>query len=69
MGYHNWFISAAFVGLACAVVSLVTINYGKVCRVHSQKKYWQIVQENLEKDGLRDEIRVVTNNESELIFK
>ncbi|KAJ5218248.1 uncharacterized protein N7498_000347 [Penicillium cinerascens] len=49
MGYQNCFISAAFVGMACAAVFLVMIKYGKACRVRSREKYWQIVQENWEK--------------------
>ncbi|KAJ5899854.1 hypothetical protein N7495_004598 [Penicillium taxi] len=46
MGYQNCFISVAFVGLACALVFLIMIKYGKSFRVRSREKYWQIVQEN-----------------------
>ncbi|KAI2785875.1 hypothetical protein POX_h09637 [Penicillium oxalicum] len=49
MGYQNCFISAAFVGMACASVFLVMIRYGKSCRIRSREKYWQIVRENREK--------------------
>jgi hypothetical protein len=49
MGYQNCFISAAFVGMACAAVFLVMIKFGKGCRVRSREKYWAIVQENWEK--------------------
>ncbi|KAJ5664724.1 hypothetical protein N7462_011537 [Penicillium macrosclerotiorum] len=49
LGYQNCFISAAFVGMACAAVFLVMIKYGKSCRIRSREKYWQIVQENLAK--------------------
>ncbi|KAJ5315971.1 hypothetical protein N7476_006278 [Penicillium atrosanguineum] len=49
MGYQNCFISAAFVGMACAAVFLVMIKWGKAFRVRSREKYWQIVQENWEK--------------------
>ncbi len=49
MGYQNCFISAAFIGMACAAVFLVMIKWGKSFRVRSREKYWQIVQENWEK--------------------
>lgn len=49
LGYQNCFISAAFVGLACAAVFLVMAKFGKTCRIRSQKTYWRIVQENWEK--------------------
>ncbi|KAJ5936731.1 hypothetical protein N7466_003181 [Penicillium verhagenii] len=49
LGYQNCFLSAAFVGMACAAVFLVMIKYGKSCRIRSREKYWKIVQENCEK--------------------
>lgn len=49
MGYQNCFISAAFVGLACALVFLVMIKFGKSFRIRSQERYWKIVEENWEK--------------------
>lgn len=49
LGYQNCFISAAFIGLACSLVFLVMIKWGKNFRVHSQTKYWSIVAENWEK--------------------
>lgn len=49
MGYQNCFISAAFIGLACALTFLVMIKFGKSIRVNSREKYWQIVGENWEK--------------------
>ncbi|PYH77771.1 kinase-like protein [Aspergillus uvarum CBS 121591] len=49
LGYQNCFISAAFVGLACAAVFLVMIKWGKGFRERSREKYWAIVVENQEK--------------------
>jgi hypothetical protein len=49
MGYQNCFISAAFVGMACASMFLIMIKYGKACRIRSREKYWAIVQENAER--------------------
>ncbi|CAL5867795.1 uncharacterized protein PFLUO_LOCUS2016 [Penicillium psychrofluorescens] len=49
MGYQNCFISAAFIGMACASVFLVMIKWGKACRIRTREKYWKIVQENWEK--------------------
>ncbi|KAL2814825.1 MFS general substrate transporter [Aspergillus granulosus] len=49
LGYQNCFISAAFVGLACSLVFLVMVKWGKTFRVHSRVKYWSIVVENWEK--------------------
>ncbi|RAH70796.1 putative MFS transporter [Aspergillus aculeatinus CBS 121060] len=49
LGYQNCFISAAFVGLACAAVFLVMIQWGKMFRERSREKYWAIVVENQEK--------------------
>ncbi|KAJ5974088.1 hypothetical protein N7481_011298 [Penicillium waksmanii] len=49
MGYQNCFISAAFVGLACASIFLVMIKFGKSFRIRSQERYWKIVEENWEK--------------------
>ncbi|KAJ5157628.1 uncharacterized protein N7482_008728 [Penicillium canariense] len=49
LGYQNCFISAAFVGMACAAVFLVMMKFGKSCRIRSREKYWKIVQENQEK--------------------
>ncbi|KAJ5475098.1 hypothetical protein N7539_008164 [Penicillium diatomitis] len=49
MGYQNCFISAAFVGMACSAVFLVMIRYGKMFRIRSREKYWEIVQGNWEK--------------------
>lgn len=46
LGYQNCFISAAFVGLACAAVFLVMIRWGKTFRTHTREKYWDIVDEN-----------------------
>ncbi|GAT28924.1 MFS transporter [Aspergillus luchuensis] len=46
LGYQNCFISAAFVGMACAAVFLVMIKWGKSFRMHSREKYWRIVEEN-----------------------
>ncbi|PYH46621.1 putative serine/threonine protein kinase ENV7 [Aspergillus saccharolyticus JOP 1030-1] len=46
LGYQNCFISAAFVGLACAAVFLVMIKWGKMFRERSREKYWDIVVEN-----------------------
>ncbi|PYI19127.1 putative MFS transporter [Aspergillus japonicus CBS 114.51] len=46
LGYQNCFISAAFVGLACAAVFLVMIKWGKGFRERSREKYWAIVEEN-----------------------
>ncbi|PWY72456.1 MFS transporter [Aspergillus sclerotioniger CBS 115572] len=49
LGYQNCFISAAFVGMACAAVFLVMIKWGKTFRIHSREKYWRIVEENWER--------------------
>ncbi|RAL09256.1 putative MFS transporter [Aspergillus homomorphus CBS 101889] len=49
LGYQNCFISAAFVGLACAAVFLGMIKWGKTFRERSREKYWRIVVENQEK--------------------
>ena len=49
MGYQNCFISAAFIGMACAAVFLVMIKYGKTLRIRSREKYWNLVVENREK--------------------
>ncbi|KAE8346848.1 hypothetical protein BDV24DRAFT_147027 [Aspergillus arachidicola] len=49
MGYQNCFISAAFIGLACAAVFLVMVKYGKTLRIRSREKYWNLVVENWEK--------------------
>ncbi|KAJ5291086.1 hypothetical protein N7478_000337 [Penicillium angulare] len=49
LGYQNCFVSAAFVGMACAAVFLVMIKYGKSYRIRSRERYWKIVQENWEK--------------------
>ncbi|KAJ5232621.1 hypothetical protein N7468_005577 [Penicillium chermesinum] len=49
MGYQNCFISAAFIGLACASVFLVMIKFGKRCRIRSRETYWKLVQENWDK--------------------
>ncbi|PYI06184.1 MFS general substrate transporter [Aspergillus sclerotiicarbonarius CBS 121057] len=46
LGYQNCFISAAFVGMACAAVFLVMLKYGKTFRMQSREKYWRIVAEN-----------------------
>ncbi|GKZ24801.1 hypothetical protein AbraCBS73388_011805 [Aspergillus brasiliensis] len=46
LGYQNCFISAAFVGMACAAVFLVMIKWGKTFRMQSRDKYWRIVEEN-----------------------
>ncbi|EHA21536.1 hypothetical protein ASPNIDRAFT_129315 [Aspergillus niger ATCC 1015] len=46
LGYQNCFISAAFVGMACAAVFLVMIKWGKTFRMQSREKYWRIVEEN-----------------------
>ena len=49
LGYQNCFISAAFIGMACAAVFLVMIKWGKTFRSQSREKYWDIVIENWEK--------------------
>ncbi|CAG8007245.1 unnamed protein product [Penicillium olsonii] len=49
MGYQNCFISAAFIGMACASVFLFMIKFGKTFRERSREKYWKLVQENWEK--------------------
>ncbi|KAJ5528039.1 hypothetical protein N7513_012198 [Penicillium frequentans] len=49
LGYQNCFVSAAFVGMACAAVFLVMIKYGKSFRIRSRERYWKIVQENFDK--------------------
>ncbi|KAL2798149.1 MFS general substrate transporter [Aspergillus keveii] len=49
LGYQNCFISAAFVGLACSLVFLAMVKWGKRFRVQSRTKYWRIVVENWEK--------------------
>jgi hypothetical protein len=49
LGYQNCFISAAFVGMACASVFLFMIKFGKTFRERSREKYWNLVQENWEK--------------------
>ncbi|KAF9894276.1 hypothetical protein FE257_007779 [Aspergillus nanangensis] len=46
MGYQNCFISAAFIGLACAAVFLAMVKWGKMFRTRSKDKYWSIVAEN-----------------------
>ncbi|EKV17447.1 MFS transporter, putative [Penicillium digitatum PHI26] len=48
MGYQNCFISAAFIGMACASVFLFMIKFGKTFRERSREKYWKLVQENWE---------------------
>ncbi|KAL2854267.1 kinase-like domain-containing protein [Aspergillus pseudoustus] len=49
LGYQNCFISAAFVGLACSLVFLAMVKWGKTFRAQSRTKYWSIVVENWEK--------------------
>ncbi|KAJ0421069.1 kinase-like domain-containing protein [Aspergillus carlsbadensis] len=49
LGYQNCFVSAAFVGLACSLVFLAMVKWGKTFRVRSRTKYWRIVVENWEK--------------------
>ncbi|KAE8354139.1 putative MFS transporter [Aspergillus coremiiformis] len=49
LGYQNCFISAAFIGMACAAVFLVMIKYGKTFRMRSRERYWNLVVENWEK--------------------
>lgn len=49
LGYQNCFISAAFIGMACASVFLVMVKYGKTCRERSRERYWKMVQQNWEK--------------------
>lgn len=49
MGYQNCFISAAFIGMACASVFFVMIKFGKTFRERSREQYWELVQENWEK--------------------
>ncbi|PWY89333.1 MFS general substrate transporter [Aspergillus heteromorphus CBS 117.55] len=49
LGYQNCFISAAFVGMACAAVFLVMTRWGKMFRVRSRERYWKIVEENWER--------------------
>ena len=49
LGYQNCFISAAFVGLACASLYLVMIKFGKRCRIHSAERYWKLLAKNKEK--------------------
>lgn len=49
LGYQNCFISAAFVGLACALTFLLMIKFGKESRIRNREVYWKIVQENWEK--------------------
>ncbi|OGE54616.1 hypothetical protein PENARI_c006G11789 [Penicillium arizonense] len=48
MGYQNCFISAAFIGMACAAVFLFMIKFGKTFRERTREKYWKLVQENWE---------------------
>ncbi|KAL2004918.1 hypothetical protein VTN00DRAFT_2768 [Thermoascus crustaceus] len=49
LGYQNCFISAAFIGMACAAVFLVMIKWGKTFRERSRERYWELVVENWEK--------------------
>ncbi|KAJ5555424.1 hypothetical protein N7535_007859 [Penicillium sp. DV-2018c] len=49
MGYQNCFISAAFIGMACASVFLFMVKFGKTFRERSRVKYWKMVQTNVEK--------------------
>ena len=49
MGYQNCFISAAFIGMACASVFFVMFKFGKTFRERSREQYWKLVQENWEK--------------------
>ena len=49
LGYQNCFISAAFIGLACASIFIFMIFFGKTFRVRSKEKYWKLVVENREK--------------------
>lgn len=46
LGYQNAFISAAFIGMACASTFLIMIKFGKGFRIRSRERYWKIVQEN-----------------------
>ncbi|KAK9364781.1 major facilitator superfamily domain-containing protein [Lipomyces kononenkoae] len=48
MGYQNCIVSAAFIGMACCVLFLIMIVFGKGFRVRSKEKYWALVVENLE---------------------
>ncbi|KAL2216310.1 MFS transporter [Thermoascus aurantiacus ATCC 26904] len=49
LGNQNCFVSAAFVGMACAAVFLVMIRWGKTFRARSRERYWELVVENWEK--------------------
>ncbi|KAJ5814800.1 MFS transporter [Penicillium riverlandense] len=48
LGYQNCFISAAFVGMACASLYLVMIKFGKRCRIRSRERYWKLLAKNKE---------------------
>ncbi|KAJ9296688.1 hypothetical protein DTO271G3_4887 [Paecilomyces variotii] len=49
LGYQNCFISAAFIGMACAAVFLIMIKWGKTFRERSREKYWDLVVQNWER--------------------
>lgn len=49
MGYQNCFISAAFIGMACSAVFLAMVKWGKMLRMRTREKYWDIVVENRER--------------------
>ncbi|KAL1863253.1 hypothetical protein Plec18170_000085 [Paecilomyces lecythidis] len=49
LGYQNCFISAAFIGMACAAVFLIMIKWGKTFRERSRERYWNLVIQNWEK--------------------
>ncbi|KAJ9234030.1 hypothetical protein DTO207G8_4075 [Paecilomyces variotii] len=49
LGYQNCFISAAFIGMACAAVFLVMIKWGKTFRERSRERYWDLVVQNWER--------------------
>ncbi|KIW17823.1 hypothetical protein PV08_05018 [Exophiala spinifera] len=45
LGYQNCFISAAFVGMAASSAFFIMIKFGKMFRVKSAARYWEIVSE------------------------
>jgi hypothetical protein len=48
LGYQNCFVSAAFIGMACSAVFLVMMWRGKMFRIRSRERYWDLVRENWE---------------------
>ena len=45
LGYQNTYVSAAFIAMACSLVFLVMVKWGKGFRENSRVRYWRYVAE------------------------